>query len=153
MTRISSSPNEIMSLAAAEGRWSCWVKRTGECSLCDDGEGRGHWADVSSLVTRRSNPLPRYRSLKRKLSASAERQDWNSRNENSRSRWAERQHGFSPSMTHTQRECHQHIGESRMAEGINRICKLAAARDPIQLLRRFNGGSWHQWRISEEESS
>ncbi len=25
----SLAPNEIMSLAAAEGRWSCWVKRTG----------------------------------------------------------------------------------------------------------------------------
>ncbi len=32
-----------MSLTAAEGRWSSWVKRTGECSLCD-GEAHGHWA-------------------------------------------------------------------------------------------------------------
>ncbi len=35
---LSFAPNEIMSLAAAKGRWLCWVKRTGECSLCDDGE-------------------------------------------------------------------------------------------------------------------
>ncbi len=48
-----------MSLVAAEGRWSCWVKRTGECSLCGNGEACGHWADVSSLVTGCSNPLPR----------------------------------------------------------------------------------------------
>ncbi len=46
LSSISSSlaPNEIMSLAAAEGRWSCWVKRMGECSLCGDGEARWHWA-------------------------------------------------------------------------------------------------------------
>ncbi len=38
----SLAPNEIMSLTA-EGCWSCWVKRTGECSLlCSDGEARGH---------------------------------------------------------------------------------------------------------------
>ncbi len=51
--------NEIMSLAAMEGRWSCWVKRTGECSLCGDGEARGHWAGMSLLVTGCSNPLLR----------------------------------------------------------------------------------------------
>ncbi len=48
-----------MSLAAVEGRWSCWVKRKGEFSLCGDGEACGHWAGVSSLVTGCSNPLPR----------------------------------------------------------------------------------------------
>ncbi len=55
---LSLSQNEIMSLAATEGRWSCWVKRTDECSLCSEGETCGHWADVSSLVTGCSNPLP-----------------------------------------------------------------------------------------------
>ncbi len=52
------APNEITSLAAVEGRWSSWVKRTGECSLCDS-EARGHWADASSLVTGCSNLLLR----------------------------------------------------------------------------------------------
>ncbi len=112
-----------------EGRWSCWVKRTGECSLCGDGEARGHWADVSLSPATQilcptvfSSQVPgrkkmggcegRSCSLKRKLSVSAERQDWNSRNESSQSRWAKRQRGISPSMTHTQRECHQHAGET-----------------------------------------
>ncbi len=54
----------------------------------------------------------RSRSLKRKLSANAERQDWNSRNESSQARWAQHQRGISPSMTHTQRECHQRAGET-----------------------------------------
>ncbi len=54
---LSLTPNEITSLAAAEGYWSSWVKRT-ECSLCDS-EACGHWADASSLVTGCSNPLPR----------------------------------------------------------------------------------------------
>ncbi len=132
----------------------------------------GHWADVSSLVTGCSKPLPRCffltgpcRSLKRKLSASAERQDWNSRNESR----------ISPSMTYTQHECHQRAVESctsyndavlkfallvrliRLSldggRGSIRICKLPAARCPIQLLRRFNGGSRHQRRVSEEGSS
>ncbi len=37
LSSISSSlpPNEIMSLAAAEGLWSCCLKRTGECSLSE----------------------------------------------------------------------------------------------------------------------
>ncbi len=48
-----------MSLAAAEGRWSCWVKRTGECFLCGDGKALWHCAGVSSLFTGCSNPLPR----------------------------------------------------------------------------------------------
>ncbi len=55
---LSLTPNEITSLAAAEGHWSSWVKRTGECSLCDS-KVRGHWADASSLVTGYSNTLPR----------------------------------------------------------------------------------------------
>ncbi len=54
---LSLTPNEITSLAAAEGYWSSWVKRT-ECSLCDS-EACGHWADASSLVTGCSNTLPR----------------------------------------------------------------------------------------------
>ncbi len=41
----------------------------------------------------------------------------------------------------------------RMAAGDDRIFKLAAARGPIRLLRRFNGGSRLQWRVSEEGSS
>ncbi len=56
---LSLTPNKIMSLAATGGRWSCWVKRTAECSLCADGEARCHWASVSSLGTGFSNPLPR----------------------------------------------------------------------------------------------
>ncbi len=44
----------------------------------------------------------RSHSLKIKLSASAERQDWNFRYES----------GISPSMIHTQRECHQCAGET-----------------------------------------
>ncbi len=40
-------------------------------------------------------------SLKRKLSESIERQDWNSRNGSSQSRWAQCQRGISPSMTHS----------------------------------------------------
>ncbi len=111
-------------------RWLCWVKRTGECSICGDGEARRHWADVSSLVTGCSNPLSccffltcpweeemggregRSHSLKRKLSVSTEKQDWNSCNETNQSRWAQHQRGISPSMTHTQRECHQRTGET-----------------------------------------
>ncbi len=48
----------------------------------------------------------------KKLSASAERQDWNSRNESSQSCWTQHQRGISPSMTHTQRECHPRAGET-----------------------------------------
>ncbi len=55
---LSLTPNYIMALAAAEGRWSSWVKRTGECSFCDS-KARGHWANASSLVTGCSNHLPR----------------------------------------------------------------------------------------------
>ncbi len=84
-------------------------------------------------------------------------------------------------MTSPQRECHQHAGESctsyndgaqplqqrcaeirsfsealldrrRMAAGDATSCKLVATRGPIQLLRRFNGGSRHQRRVSEEGS-
>ncbi len=40
-----------------------------------------------------------------------------------------------------------------MATGDNQICKLVAARGPIQLLRRFNSGSRRQRRVSEEGSS
>ncbi len=32
------------------------------------------------------------------------------------------------------------------------ICKLAAARGSIRLLRHFNGRSWHQQRVSKEGS-
>ncbi len=53
----------------------------------------------------------RSRSLKRKSSASAERRDWNSRNESSQPRWAQRQCGISPGMSHTQLDSHQHAGE------------------------------------------
>ncbi len=42
------------------------------------------------------------RSLKRKLTTSAERQDWNTRSAS-----------ISPSVTHTQHECHQRVGDSR----------------------------------------
>ncbi len=37
--------------------------------------------------------------------------------------------------------------------GIEPTCKLSAARGPIRLLRRFNGESRHQRRVSEEGSS
>ncbi len=89
-----------------------------------DGEARGHWANVSSLVTGCSNPLPAvfsHRSLgerkregtrggvalwKRKLTASAERQDWKRSQLRAIS-------GIYPSVTHTQRECHRRAGYSR----------------------------------------
>ncbi len=40
-----------------------------------------------------------------------------------------------------------------MAAGDDRICEQVAARGPFRLLRRFNGGSQHQRRVSEEGSS
>ncbi len=95
----------------------------------------------------------RSRSLKWKLSVSTGRQDWNSRNESSQSRCVQRQRGISPSMTHTQCECHQRAGETCtsfndgaafattfgeicssdrrwMAAGDDRVCMLVAARGP-----------------------
>ncbi len=57
--------------------------------------------------------LGRSRSLKRKLTANAERQDWNTRSASIQPCWAQRQRGISPSVTHTQRECHQRAGDSR----------------------------------------
>ncbi len=53
------------------------------------------------------------RLLKRKLTASTNRQDWNTRSASIQPRWAQRQRGISPSVTHTQRECHQRAGDSR----------------------------------------
>ncbi len=55
----SLPPNETRSLTLAEGRWSGWIKRTGEISLCGENEARGIWAGVSSLSARRWKPLPR----------------------------------------------------------------------------------------------
>ncbi len=37
----SLPPNETRSLTLAEGRWSGWIKRTGESSLCGENEARG----------------------------------------------------------------------------------------------------------------
>ncbi len=104
----SLTPNEIMSLTV-EGRWSCWVKRTGECSLPLRVMARH--AGIEPTWARLS--LGRSRSLKRKLTASAERQDWNTRSVSIQPCWAQRQRGISPSVTHTQRECHQRAGDSR----------------------------------------
>ncbi len=42
-------------------------------------------------------------------------EDWNSRNGSSQSRWAQHQRGISPSMTHTQIECHPCAGETCMS--------------------------------------
>ncbi len=44
-----SAPKLASFREPTEGRWSRWAKRTGERSLCGDGEARGHWADVSLL--------------------------------------------------------------------------------------------------------
>ncbi len=43
-----------------------------------------------------------------------------------------------------------------MAAGDDRVCELGAARGPIRLLRRFNGGSRRQRRrefIAEEKTN
>ncbi len=186
--------DDILSLAAADGCWSGCVKRTGESSLFCDGEARGHWADMNPLVFSCSNPLPRRffpgrkraegqsRFLKIKLSASAERRDWNSRNE--RLSLAERSVSVGiPQAWHTlsvtvislqgspahftmtaqhlkQRRaricsfCEALLDSRQMAAGERPgICKLSAARGPIQLLRHSNGKSLRQRRVSEEKSS
>ncbi len=122
----SLATNEIMSFTAEEC-WSCWVKRTDKFSLF-----LRWWRGQLELACHRPlNSSARYvfsqitgrkktggregrsRSLKRKLTASAERQDWNARSASNNPRWAQRQRGISPSMTHTQRECHQRAGDSR----------------------------------------
>ncbi len=36
----SLPPNETRSLTLAEGRWSGWIKRTGDISLCGESEAR-----------------------------------------------------------------------------------------------------------------
>ncbi len=55
----SLPPNETRSPPLAEGRWSGWIKRTGDISLCGESEARGIWAGVNSLSTGRWEPLPR----------------------------------------------------------------------------------------------
>ncbi len=45
----------------------------------------------------------------------AERQDWNARSASNQPCWAQRQCGISPSVTHTQCECHQRAGDSCMS--------------------------------------
>ncbi len=91
-TRSWTRSNKI----AAKGRWSCWVKRTDECSLplwwrrgtraLSRHELACHWLLKFSIryffsqITGRKKTgghEGRSRSLKRKLTASAERQDWN----------------------------------------------------------------------------
>ncbi len=83
------------------------------------------------------------RSLKRKLSVSAEKQDWNSRNESSQSRWAQRQHGISPSMTHTQRECHPRPGETCMSYNGGAAFATTSWNLPFCEARRIDAG-WLQ---------
>ncbi len=167
-----------------------WRGRANALSLCSDDEAHGHWADVSSLVTGRSNPLSavffssqipgrkkmagcegRSRSLKRKLTASAERQDWNSCSasiQHSAFRFPQAWHTLSVSVIsvqgiparltmmarHLQQRCADICSSRsyRIAAGDGRICKLVAARGPIQLLRRFNGRSRCQRRVSKEGS-
>ncbi len=61
------------------------------------------------------------------------------------SRCAQLQRGIFPSMTHTQR--------ARLTMTAWHLQQLSAARGPIRLLRRFNGESRRQRRVSEEEYS
>ncbi len=181
--------HRMRSCLTAEGRWSCWVKRTGECSLlCSDGRHVGinpTWARLSpaaqilcpavffSQIPWRKKTGGREgwsRSLKRKLTTSAERQDWNTRSAS-----------ISPSVTHTQHECHQRVGDSRtsyndgatfannaalkfaLLVGLLRSYRIAAGDDEsaswslqevlIWLLRCFNGRSRRQRRrifVAEE---
>ncbi len=112
----SHPPNKIMSLTATEGRWSSWVKRTGECSLCGDGEACGNWANVGSLVTSCLNPLRccffPHRSLGGvSLWKESYPQPQKSETETLAMR-AVSPAEISPSMTHAQRDCHQHAGET-----------------------------------------
>ncbi len=119
-------------LLTAEEHWSCWGKRMDECSLSL------WWRRGMRALSRRElachRPLKssahcffsqipgrkktggskgRSRSLKRKLTASAERQDWNAHSVSNQHRWTQRQRVISPSITHTQHECHQRAGDSR----------------------------------------
>ncbi len=113
----------------------------------------------------------RRHALKRKLSMSVERQNWNSCNESGQSHWAQLQRGISPSMTHTQRECHPRVRETyntscsfvRLFGSTPVSCRewqsLQAGRCERSwsgCLRRFNGGSWRQQRrefVTEENKS
>ncbi len=70
-----------------------------------------HWPLKSSATVFPHSSLPR--SLKRKLTASAERQAWNTCSAGIQPRWAQCQCGISPSVTNTQCECHQRAGDSR----------------------------------------
>ncbi len=120
-------------LLTAEGQWSCWGKRTDECSLS---VVTARHAGIEPTWARLSRPLKssahcffsqipgrkktggcegRSRSLKRKLTASAERQDWNAHSVSNQHRWTQRQRVIYPSVTHTQHECHQRAGDSRMS--------------------------------------
>ncbi len=167
----SLAPNEIMSLPAA-GRWSCWVKRTDECSLslwwrrgtrafcqceltCHQPQKSSARCFFSQIPGRKKTGGRKGRScsLKSKLTASAKRQGWNAPSANNQPRWSQHQRGISPSMTHTQRECHQRAGDSRTSYNnsmafattlccADRIWKLVL----IGLLRCFNGRSWHRRR-------
>ncbi len=107
---LSLPPNEIMSLATAEGHSSCWVKRTDECSLsvvmARHVDIEPAWARLSPAAQilcpaafHSQVPGRKKRGGREELSVSVERQDWNSRNEGSQSSGGN--HGISPSMTHT----------------------------------------------------
>ncbi len=178
----SLEPNEIMSLAAAEGHWSCWAKRMGKRSLCGDGEEYGHWADVSSLNTGCSTPLPRCFLLtgpweeengrERRAESLSEKKAICERRElgsaldfpkhDTHSAWLSSAcRGFPHVLQWWCGICNNPVlkfallvrlffRSHRIAAGDDRICKLVAARGPIQLLRRFNGGSLHQRRVSKD---
>ncbi len=133
--------------------WRGWANAL---SLCGDGEARGHWADVSSLDTQISNLLPAVFfsqipgrkktggreglscSLKRSVSVISVQ-------------------GMPARLTMTARHLQQCCAEIWIsywiAAGDDRICKMVAARGPIQLLRCFNVRSRHQRRVNEEGSS
>ncbi len=67
-------------------------------------------------------------------------EDWNSRNGSSQSRWAQHQRGISPSMTHTQIECHPCAGETCMSYNDG----AAFATTPWNVL--FCEALWMGWR-------
>ncbi len=163
-------------------------------SLCSDCEACGHWADVSSLVTGRSNLLltvffsqiPGRKktggarggvALWKESYLRAQRQDWtlNERSQpplSAASVWDSPKHDMLSAWVSSACRGDLHVLKWRCGIcnnaalkfavfsealrsrlGINRICKLAAARGPIWLLRHFNGRSRCQQRVSEEGSS
>ncbi len=91
-------------------------------SLCGDGEARGHWADVSSLVTATqilcplfflTDPWEKENGRVRGAESLSEKKANRERSVSNQHRWTQRQRVIYPSVTHTQHECHQRAGDSR----------------------------------------